>query len=224
MKTHNNKPYSVGRKIPPEYENPIDNILLDLCDDSVKLCTYYNITPNIITVFRIILGVFTIYYFNFSCDIFFPMIGTALFYWLDCLDGHLARKTNQVTIIGDYLDHYADITFYLALLSSMFIKEYSNKTIIIIVIIFVTYMSFIHLGLQQKNYKIIKNKIRHENKTLKEKRMIILDEIDDELLDSLNHIHNLEADNISWTKYFGTGTVYTLLAVSYTHLRAHETG
>lgn len=31
MKKYNNNNYSIGRKIPPEYENPIDNFLLETC-------------------------------------------------------------------------------------------------------------------------------------------------------------------------------------------------
>lgn len=212
MKKHNNVYYSIGRKIPPEYENPIDNILLDLCEEAISICKRFKITPNAITLFRILIGILTIYNFNFSCNYFYPITGTAIFYWFDCLDGHLARSTNQVTVLGDYLDHYADICFFISLLASMFIKKYTNKLIICIIIICISYLSFIHLGLQQKNYKHIKEEIRQENLITKDhEKVIILDEIDDELLDNLNNLHSLEAYNIKWSKYFGTGTMYTIL-------------
>lgn len=223
MKKYNNKYYSIGRKIPPEYENPIDNILLDICEEAIYFCKKFEITPNAITLFRIIIGIFTIYNFIFSCDYFYPMAGTAIFYWLDCLDGHLARSTNQVTIFGDYLDHYADITFFIALLTTMFIKQYTNKLFICIVIIISSYLSFIHLGLQQKNYKHIKEQIRQENHlTLDSNKIIILDEIDNELLDNLNNLHSLEAYHINWTKYFGTGTMYTLLIGIIYYVQIHN--
>lgn len=45
------------------------------------------------------------------------------------------------------------------------------------------------MGLQQKNYKIIKQKIRDENNlTTDDLKKIIIDDIDDELLDNLNFI------------------------------------
>ena len=196
MKKYNGKHYSIGRKIPPEFENPIDDILLDICDILIPFCKKYKITPNFITIFRTFLGIFTLYYFNFSIDWIFPIAGTAIFYLFDCLDGHLARATNQVSILGDYLDHYADISFYILLIFIMINKTYSNKILVLIIILIFTYLAFVHLGLQQKVYKKIKKDIRQDNiQIIEDYKIIILDEIDDELLDSLNSIHSL-SDNI----------------------------
>ena len=83
-------------------------------------------------MFRIILGIFVLYYLYNTHDILFPIIGIILFYWLDCLDGHLARSTNQVTVFGDYLDHFADISFYIGILYYIYIKNYKYKSHIII--------------------------------------------------------------------------------------------
>ena len=163
MKKYNNNNYSIGRKIPPEYENPIDNFLLELCDNHIKFCTDNNITPNNITLFRIVLGIVVIYRFNISNDIYIPTLGTFLFYWLDCLDGHLARSTNQVSILGDYLDHGADVIFLIALIISILYKKYTNKSDVLTVIIILLYLAMVHLGLQQKNYKVIKEEIKYEN-------------------------------------------------------------
>ena len=222
MKIYNNVYYSIGRKIPPIYENPIDNILLDFCEGAIGLCEKFEITPNAITLFRIFIGIFTIFYFNYSCDYIYPMVGTAVFYWFDCLDGHLARSTDQVTVLGDYLDHYADITFFISLIVTMFIKKYNNKLIICIIIIIASYLSFVHLGLQQKKYKVIKKEIRQENKTKDQKNKIIMDEIDDEILDYLNNIHSLEDYHINWTKYFGTGTLYAILISIIYYIQTHN--
>ena len=223
MKKHNDIHYSIGRKIPPEYENPIDNILLDLCEGSLDFCIDNKINPNAITLFRIVLGISVIYHFNYSCNIFIPVVGSLFFYWLDCLDGHLARSTNQVTLLGDYLDHYADITFYIALIISFFYKKYTNKTYILVIIIISSYLTMIHMGLQQKNYKIIKQKIRDENNlTTDDLKKIIIDDIDDELLDNLNYFHNFDKTNIRWTKYFGTGTLYIIFAIVIYFIQTHN--
>ena len=41
-------------------------------------------------------------------------------------------------------------------------------------------------------------------------------ELEEELLDKLNCLHNLEPNNITWTKYFGTGTLYfSILLIIY---------
>jgi len=221
MKKYNGINYSVGRKIPPEFENPIDDVLLDICDQLVPYCDKIKLTPNFITIFRTILGIITLYLFNFTSDFVFPITGTIIFYLLDCLDGHLARSTNQVTILGDYLDHYSDISYYLILILIMINKTYSNKIWLLSIIFLFTYMSFIHLGLQQKVYKKIKKDIREENKVTEEHKMIIVDEIDEELLDSLNLIHSLSEDNIKWTKYLGTGTLYTVLLIGIYYIQTH---
>lgn len=207
--------YSAGRKIPPKFENPIDDILLDICDEMIDFCQEYDITPNAITVFRTLLGIFTLYYFNFSSNLFFPITGMAIFYFLDCLDGHLARKTNQVSILGDYLDHYADMSFGIGVIYILINKMYSNKVGILITMFTLLYLSCVHLGLQQKNYKIIKKDIREANITN------TVDEIDDELLDYLNSIHSLSYDNIYWTKYFGTGTLYFIMLCFVYYVQTH---
>ena len=109
---------------------------------------------------------------------------------MDCLDGHLARSTDQVTVFGDYLDHFADLFYYFSILIFMIIKKYSYKLFIIPGFLMLSYSSFVHLGLQQKNNQIKS----HE-----------------ELLDKLNCLHDLKQNNIIWTRYFGTGTLYTTI-------------
>jgi phosphatidylglycerophosphate synthase len=183
-----------GRKIPPNYENPIDNLIIANCDKLVNTCQRLLITPNMITIFRTFLSFITLYYLFNTCNISIPITGTAIFYFLDCLDGHLARSTNQVTVLGDYLDHYADMFFYFMFIIYIFIKKYNNKNLIIISTLSLTLMSMIHLGLQQKHYKILNEDEKHE-----------------ELLDNINHFHNLKLKDIKWTRYFGLGTTYTFI-------------
>ena len=215
----------------------------------IDICQKYNITPNFITITRIVISLFVIYSLFFTCDIFIPIIGTIVFYIMDCLDGHLARSTNQVTILGDYLDHYADVFNFIFILIFILFKSYNNKIYICIGFGLLTYISLVHLGLQQKNYKIIAN-INKEinsdtnkdttinakqesnmdinsneeinsdintngetNLTVKITKKILyeIDEMEDELLDNLNYLHNLPASSITWTQYFGTGTLYTVI-------------
>jgi hypothetical protein len=220
-----------GRKIPPEFENPIDDKILDLCDSMISSCQKYKITPNFVTISRIIISLYVLYSLFFTCNIFEPIIGSAIFYIMDCLDGHLARSTNQVTIIGDYLDHYADMFYYLFILVYVLIKQYDNKTYIIITFGFLTYASLVHLGLQQKNYKIItdKNKLKpdeetNEAKKITKKILYEIDQIEDELLDELNCLHNLSPESIKWTRFFGTGTLYTtiLFIIYYIQSTCHK--
>ena len=147
-----------GRKIPSKLENPIDDKIIELCDSLVETCYKNNITPNLITMIRIIISFFTLYNLFFTCDYIIPIFGTIIFYFMYCLDGHLARSTDQVTIFGDYLDHYADMFYYLLILIFMIFKKYNYKLVIITGFLLLSYSSFVHLGLQQKNNQIINKK------------------------------------------------------------------
>jgi phosphatidylglycerophosphate synthase len=187
-----------GRKIPSKFENPIDDIIIDFCDKLVEPCYKNNITPNTITIIRIILSFFVIYYLFFTCNIFIPVLGSGVFYIMDCLDGHVARSTDQVTVFGDYLDHFADIFYYLSIFLFIIIKKYNNKFFIFTSFLLLSYGAFVHLGLQQKNYK--NPKIKSE-----------IDRSDEELLNKLNCLHNLEPKNITWTRFFGCGTLYLFI-------------
>jgi phosphatidylglycerophosphate synthase len=217
-----------GRKIPPEFENPIDDKILELCDNMVNSCLKYKITPNMVTIVRIIISLFVFYYLFFTCNVIEPIIGSAVFYIMDCLDGHLARSTGQVTVLGDYLDHYADIFYYLFVLAYILLKSYNNKYYIIIGFGLLTYASLVHLGLQQKNYKILakRNKVKPEqetNKAVKITKKILheIDEIEDELLDDLNCLHNLSPQNIKWTRFFGTGTLYSVILIIIYYIQSN---
>lgn len=198
-----------GRKIPPKFENPIDDKIIDLCDLLVEPCFKNNITPNIITVVRIIISFFSLYYLFFTCDYTIPILGTAIFYFMDCLDGHLARSTDQVTVLGDYLDHGADSFYSLAILVYLITKKYNYKIFIISGFLTLTYLLLVHFGLQQKNYKIISKK---KNPKI---------ELEEETLDKLNYLHNLSPKNITWTRYFGCGTFYLFILLLIYYIQSN---
>ena len=65
---------------------------------------------------------------------------------------------------------------------------YKNEIGTIMIILY--YLSFVHLGLQQKVYAKLRNK-----------------ENNNELIDLLNNIHPFTEKYIYMTKYFGTGTL-----------------
>jgi len=197
--------YNNGRKIPEYYENPIDNLIINECDKLTAILYKNNITPNFITIVRLILICFTIKSLLYTSEVWFPIISTAIFYFMDCLDGNLARSTNQVTILGDYLDHFADLFFIISFIFYMYIKDYDNKIYIFIIFCLFTYLAVLHLGIQQLNYKDL-----NQNNDLEQ-----------ELLDYLNNFHNLDKSNIKWTKYFGSGTIYLIILIIIYYIQTH---
>jgi phosphatidylglycerophosphate synthase len=97
------------RKIPAEYENPLDDVLLNICDSVAPTFHSYGFTPNIITTISNI-SVIIVIILLLEAKYLWAAIFVLIAYFFDCLDGHIARKYDQVTIFGDYYDHISDIS------------------------------------------------------------------------------------------------------------------
>jgi len=113
------------RKCDRRYENPIDNVIIDSCDYVCPLLYALHFTPNIITTIG------TIVYFLALVNLcrgnmwWFVALYVAG-YWLDCLDGHYARKYHMETEFGDYFDHVRDLLLMIAISIIIFMR-YNNK-------------------------------------------------------------------------------------------------
>jgi len=191
-----------GRKIPSNIENPFDTLLIGLCDKLIDFCYTLKITPNMVTIFRMIMAIFIFKEMFTTSDIIIPVFGTLLFYFLDCLDGHLARSTDQVTVLGDYLDHSADIIFITIVTIYILVKKYPGKKVICVVLFVLFYLMLVHMGLQQKNYKIIKEQELGRP----------FDQF--ETLDKLNYLHNFGPERISVSRFFGCGTLILFMCLT----------
>lgn len=97
-----------GRKIPSRFENPIDDVL-------IHGATFVNravlaplrVHPNAVTISSIATGV-AASYFLYRSWFLLAGIAHAFAYYLDCVDGNLARMTGTETRFGDALDHVGD--------------------------------------------------------------------------------------------------------------------
>jgi hypothetical protein len=139
------------RKIPIEYENPIDNILIDLAD---KACPYFkqnNCIPNEISIISLFLGLFSAYQLFIDNNIL-AGIFWILSYWFDCLDGHYARKYNMETVLGDYIDHVSDLIKICAIIYVFIYKYNFIAWKLYLVLIVMTVLSLSHLGCQELYY------------------------------------------------------------------------
>lgn len=178
-----------GRKIAKEYENPLDNIIIDIASYLSPIHKELGFTPNMLTTVSLILGMGSAYYmYNNSYKIGAILLGLSYLY--DCIDGYFARKYNMVTEFGDLYDHFADI-FKIALvfyvLFDKFGYEYIKWYIIFIVLII---LFGVHLGCQEVLY-------------------------DTEESDSLAIFKGWCVGNpentIQYTRLFGVGTFYAVL-------------
>ena len=176
-----------------KYENPIDNILLEM---SIKMNPYLyklNFTPNILTLISLVLSLIAVYYIYNK----YYRIGAILIfvgYFFDCADGNFARKYNMVTKYGDYFDHISDLTkliiLYIVILNSKLKKN--NKIIFIIINIIIGLCINIHMGCQERIYNSDSSK--------------------SSTLDYMKYFCP-EIKYIKYTRYVGCGTFFLVLCV-----------
>ena len=118
--------------------NFIENIYYKIGDNLLPTLKKYNITPNQLTVLGIFTGLISCYYLyigKFLYSFIFLIIST----FLDCLDGHYARKYKLSSKLGHYLDHIGDVFKFIVLLYVLYYKYYDEiyeiKYILLILII-----------------------------------------------------------------------------------------
>jgi hypothetical protein len=189
------------RKIPEKFENPIDNVLIDMCEYVSPSFYKHGFTPNMITTLSNISAIIVILLLLHAKYIW-AAIFFILAYFFDCLDGNVARKYNMTTKFGDYYDHVSDITKTILILYTMYYINAEKFFKVIPVIIITAILMLIHFGCQEKYYN------GKESDTLDfTKKLCPIN------LDNKESIEN----NMKITRYFGSGT-YTIvfaLAIVY---------
>lgn len=109
------------RKLPRKFENPIDWILIDICEKVCPLFKQFDLTPNHITTLSLLFGLVSLILFQRKS---FKLSAVLLFisYAFDCLDGHYARKYKMETKFGDYYDHVKDILLHIGFLTLLLLQ------------------------------------------------------------------------------------------------------
>lgn len=139
------------RKIPKEYENPIDDLLINFADKIAPFHRDLNLTPNHLTTISLLLACTSaglIYYDYYK-------IGAIVFlvsYFYDILDGHVARKYNMATQLGCWYDHFSDISKIILIGFVIFLKSEVKFYMFIMITILFGVLFSIHLGYQEKYY------------------------------------------------------------------------
>lgn len=173
-----------GRKIDRNLENPIDNIIIDLCEALNPLWKKLEFTPNTLTFFSLVLGVYGLYIIYTKKQY---KLGATLFliaYILDCADGNYARKYKMYSKFGDYFDHIGDLIKHILMFLLILILPISTpiKIFILVLLGILVLLLNIHLGAQQCFAKG-----------------------DTSVLDNLKFLCRKKED-IKFLRYFGVGT------------------
>jgi hypothetical protein len=189
-------------KVDKEYDNPIDNIVIDIGEPLMPYLRKLGQTPNMLTTYSFIFGLASIY-FLYIDKIYYFAISFAFSYIFDCWDGFMARKYNMATKFGDLYDHTTDLVVALGLAYVIY-KKYRHKitTPIIIVALVITYFMEKHVGCFQKYY-IDTNKERGE-----------------ETIDFLTRLCP-DKNDIKWTRFFGPGTYITMFILSVMYMNLY---
>ena len=190
-----------GRKIKREYENPIDNLIIDTTGALNPIFYKLHFTPNILTTISLIIGLLSsllIYkkYYISGGILFF------ISYMFDCYDGNFARKYNMASDFGDLYDHIGDLIKFSAFIYVFLkIKHISLKKIkrIILILIILGVLMLWHLGCQELNYKINKN----SNKSVLNKFEVLC----------------YKKEHIKYSRYFGCGTFAFFISIYIIFIR-----
>jgi len=113
-----------GRKIPPELENPIDNVCYSLGEYLSPYFKKLNFTPNILTTISMFFGIMTIYYYTQKRYIH-SAIYFSIAYLFDCFDGYYARKYNMTSKFGGMYDSTKDAVISIIILFLIY-NKYKN--------------------------------------------------------------------------------------------------
>lgn len=149
-----------SRKLPEKYENPIDNILINIAERLNPIFYKLGFSPNGITTLSLITGLlFNYYYYIGNYKVSALMM--SLSYFFDCMDGNFARTYNMQTKFGDYYDHIKDVIVMLIFAGILLLyKDIPTKYKIfgIVVAVIMTFGVMMHVGCTEKYVKDKKKK------------------------------------------------------------------
>lgn len=139
------------RKLPPNLENPLDNLMIGMADAVSPWLRSTGHTPNILTTYSLgsaVLGLWAL-----TQD----RIGLFIAFWLmhplwDNFDGHFARKYGMTSRFGDVYDHLVDNVTMLALMIILY-RKYHIPVPVYIILAGLAINTVVHVGCQQRYIK-----------------------------------------------------------------------
>jgi len=170
------------------YENPIDRLLYYSIEYISDTIFNLNITPNIITLFGLICSLLSAY-FLYEKKIIYCIVFWILSYYLDLLDGYIARKYNQGSTMGGWFDHISDLIKLVIFLYVLYLHKKFN---IIYIFILLTIIGLSNTSCRTKFLKTETNET-----------------------DSLYLIQRMCPDKnyVKYTRYWGEGTISLIIPV-----------
>lgn len=185
------------RKIPSEYENPLDDLLISISELLNPIFNIMGLTPNLLTTISGIFGLLSVKYLYENNYTYFAAT-FILSYFFDCCDGNYAREYNMVTDFGDMYDHIKDGIVNILVVILMMYKFNIRRSLIIFVILFVIFYTSccVHIGCQERQYEDV-----NEQKE------------GGQFLSYFKQLCSIKS-NIKYTRFVGTGTFILFMVVA----------
>lgn len=142
----------LGTKIAAELENPIDNLLLRVCEAVEPSLRAVGATPNMITGLSALAGAGSVWTLWHRRPADFAGL-YSLAYFFDVLDGDMARRYGMVSRLGDVLDHANDALRCAGVLLVVVVRRRMAAWAWLVMAVTLV-MQGSHLGCQQKAYAL----------------------------------------------------------------------
>jgi len=150
----------LGRKIPHCYENPVDNVLIDLNEHVNPIYHALGMVPNHVTGLSALFGIASVYALAHGSYVASGVL-YAVSYYFDVADGNYARAYGMVSKFGDLLDHVKDVLVVAGLYAVILFKldvPVAFKVLFFAVQALMVAGMFVHLGCQERYYDDLKKK------------------------------------------------------------------
>lgn len=151
---------SIGRKIPHCYENPVDNVLIDINEKVNPLYHRLGLVPNHVTLLSAVFGIGAVVALARGAFVWAGVLYMVSYYF-DVADGNYARAYKLVSKFGDLLDHGKDIlvvaALYWVIVFRLSLPIGFKVAFFVVQALLVAGMT-IHLGCQENYYEDLKKK------------------------------------------------------------------
>jgi len=139
------------RKIPEKYENPFDNILINIAEMSNNFFHKQNFTANDLTTLSLLFSIwstFNLYKGKYGLSAILYLVS----YYFDCMDGNYARKYKMESKFGDLYDHFSDFIKTIFLFITMYQTNKNKFWKLFPIILFLLFLTFVHMSCQEVYY------------------------------------------------------------------------
>jgi phosphatidylglycerophosphate synthase len=192
--TNNTPIATIGNKLPPEYDDPVDLFFKKIIDVINPFFKNWGFTPNMITTISLLFGLLACYLYykqNYILSSFSFMTS----YFFDVMDGYYARIYNMKSKFGAYYDIISDYFVYIIALYLFIVNKHINnnfKSISLVIIFSIYILTIFHFSCQEKY-----TSKEYASETLKFLHFL--------------PIHNYEI--MRYTRYFGSGGLIFLISL-----------